>query len=107
MRSNIPAYYVYMLTNPGRTVLYTGVTNNLAGRLHAHWNNRHDPTTFAGRYHCYDLIYYETFQNIRNAIAREKEIKGWVRSRKNQLIETSNPGWISLNEQVFGKWPPL
>ena len=107
MRSNIPTYYVYLLTNPGRTVLYTGVTNNLPGRLMDHWNNRKDPKTFAGRYHCYDLVYYETFHNIRNAISREKEIKGWLRSRKNKLIETSNPGWISLNEQVVGKWPPL
>lgn len=69
-------YYVYIVTNPERTVLYTGVSNNLSQRLKEHWANRGRPKTFAGKYYCYNLIYYEYFTYINNAIAREKEIKG-------------------------------
>jgi len=69
-------YYIYIVTNPGRTVLYTGVTNNLPHRLIEHWMNRGDHKTFAGKYYCYNLIYLEEFQYIYNAIAIEKEIKG-------------------------------
>ena len=65
-------YYVYIVTNPERTVLYTGVTNNLSQRLTEHWANKGQPKTFAGKYYCYNLIYYEYFTYINNAIAREK-----------------------------------
>jgi putative endonuclease len=107
MRSNVPAYFVYLLTNPKKTVLYTGVTNDLAARLIGHWNNRHNRKTFSGRYHSYNLVYYETYMNISSAIAREKEIKGWLRIKKNKLIETTNPDWKFLNEEVCGRWPPI
>ena len=99
-------YYVYIVTNPERTVLYTGVTNNLWQRLTEHWMNRGNSKTFAGKYYCYNLIYFEDFQYIYNAIAREKEIKGWRREKKLQLIETRNPDWGFLNAQVCGDWPP-
>ena len=99
-------YYVYIITNTQRTVLYTGVTNNLSQRLTEHWMNRGDFKTFAGRYYCYNLVYFEEFQYIYNAIAREKEIKGWRREKKLQLIETRNPDWGFLNAQVCGDWPP-
>ena len=70
------AYYVYITTNPAETVLYIGVTNNLARRLGPHYDNRGNPETFAGRYYCYHLLYVEQLPDIKNAIAREKELKG-------------------------------
>jgi putative endonuclease len=76
-------YYVYMVTNPERTVLYIGVTNNLELRLAEHYFNKREPKTFAGKYYCYNLIFFEEFQYVNDAIAREKELKGWSRSKKN------------------------
>jgi putative endonuclease len=99
-------YSVYILTNPERTVLYTGVMNNLIQRLIEHWVNRGNPKTFAGKYFCYNLIYYEDFPYINNAIAREKEIKGWRRQKKLDLIKTMNPDWTFLNVQICDGWPP-
>ena len=99
-------YWVYILTNPERTVLYTGLTNNLPQRLIEHWVNRGNPKTFAGKYYCYNLVYYEYFAYINNAIAREKEIKGWRRQKKLDLIKTTNPDWTFLNPSICGNWPP-
>lgn len=99
-------YYTYIVTNPERTVLYTGVTNNLSQRLIEHWMNRGNPRTFAGRYYCYNLVYFEEFQYVYNAIAREKEIKGWRKEKKLILMETKNPDWFFLNAEVCGDWPP-
>jgi putative endonuclease len=101
-----PCYFVYLVTNPGRTALYTGVTNNLSARINEHWLNRGQPETFAGKYYCYHLVYFETFQFIQEAIAREKEIKKWSRPKKDNLIAKRNPNWISLNEKICGSWPP-
>jgi putative endonuclease len=100
-------YSVYFLTNPSRSTIYTGVTNDISARLVEHWKNRNNPKTFSGKYHCYDLVYREEFRNIEDAIAREKQIKGWRRSKKNALIEKVNPGWVSLNQLICGKWPPF
>jgi len=75
-------YYVYITTNPGKTVLYTGVTNDLKLRLKQHYQNRGTKKSFAGRYYCYKLIYYETYVNINQAIAREKEIKDMSRKKR-------------------------
>ncbi|WP_317133067.1 GIY-YIG nuclease family protein [Adhaeribacter soli] len=75
-------FFVYIVTNPTKTVLYTGVTNDLADRIQQHYQNRGNKTTFTGRYHCYNLLYYETFSGIEQAISREKEIKGWTRAKK-------------------------
>ena len=99
-------YFVYIVTNPGLTTLYTGVTNNLIARLSEHWENRGTRGTFAGKYYCYNLIYFEEHDSIIAAIAREKEIKNWNRSKKEDLIRSKNPDWISLNEKVCGTWPP-
>ncbi len=99
-------YYVYIVTNPERTVLYTGVSNNLERRLIEHWMNRGDSKTFTGKYYCYNLIFYEEYQYINSAIAREKEIKGWRRQKKMDLIRTMNPDWTFLNAAVCGGWPP-
>ena len=92
-------YYTYITTNPQRTVLYTGVTNDLDQRLEQHRQaSLEQKKTFAGKYHCYNLIYFEYYSDIRVAIAREKEIKGWSRKKKVTLIAIFNPDWRFLND---------
>ncbi len=89
-------YYVYIITHPGKTVLYTGVTNNLKRRLQQHRENRGKSGAFAGRYYCHKLIYYETYGDARQAIAREKEVNNMSRKKKDDLIGTQNPRWNFL-----------
>ncbi len=84
-------YYTYITTNPGKTTFYTGVTNDLYRRLQEHHENRGKNKTFAGRYYCYKLLYFEHCPDVRAAIAREKEIKAMSREEKAQLIKTLNP----------------
>ena len=98
-------YYVYILTNQHKTVLYTGVTNNLKERILQHYQNRSTTTSFTGKYSAYYLLFYESYQNINNAIVREKEIKGWVRKKKWELINNFNPEGKFLNQELFGTWP--
>jgi putative endonuclease len=86
-------FFVYITTNPKKTVLYTGVTNDLTIRLEQHYQNRGNKETFAGKFYCYNLLYFETFSGIEQAIAREKEIKGWTRAKKEALIAAENPEW--------------
>jgi putative endonuclease len=87
-------FYVYILASRSR-VLYVGVTNNLVRRMNEH---RHGSLpSFTARYRVTRLVYFEEFANIRAAIAREKEIKGWVRRRKVRLIERRNPTWEDLS----------
>ncbi len=86
-------YSVYIVTNPERRVMYTGITNDLVQRLVEHYNNRGSDKTFAGKYFCYNLIFYEDSQYVNDAIAREKEIKGWRREKKLDLIKGFNPSW--------------
>ncbi len=93
-------YFVYITTNPAKTVLYIGITNNLFIRLNQHYENRGHKKTFAGRYFCYLLIYWERFQFIQHAIEREKEMKGWRREKKEQLIHDFNPEWKFLNAEI-------
>ncbi|GHV02419.1 endonuclease [Bacteroidia bacterium] len=87
-------YFVYILTNASRTVLYIGVTNNLQTRLACHGNGG---SSFTARYAVYYLIYAERFTDITEAIAREKQLKGWTRRKKEELIATLNPDWQFLN----------
>ena len=89
-------YYVYILTNWNNKVLYTGVTNNLERRLYEHRNELADG--FTKRYHVHKLVYYDTTTDATAAIAREKQIKGWTRQKKNALIETLNPEWRDLSK---------
>lgn len=93
-------YFVYILTNKNRSVLYTGVTNDLEARIYQHQNSI-NKLSFTWRYNCYFLIYFEHHTYIQNAIAREKQIKGWVRKRKVELIEESNPEWKFLNKEIL------
>ena len=83
------AFYVYMTTNRIRVVLYTGITNSLMRRVWQHQNSEIEG--FTKTYAVNRLIYYERFNDPRDAIAREKEIKGWRRSKKNALVERVNP----------------
>ena len=105
MRVNEKIYYVYILTNKIKTVLYTGMTNNLEQRIIEHYIDRIEKKTFTGKYNCYFLIFYKSFKYVNDAIAREKEIKGWLRVKKVNLITNFNPGWKFLNEELLGEWP--
>ena len=93
-------FYVYITTNPEKTVLYVGVTNDLNRRMFEHKENKGNPKTFAGKYYCYNLVYFEHFSHINYAIAREKEIKKWRREKKNVLISSFNPDWKFLNQEI-------
>ncbi len=94
-------YFIYITTNPQKTVLYVGVTNDLKRRLSEHIEDASTlKTTFAGKYFCYNLIYYEYFPNIEWAIAREKQIKGYSRAKKEALINKFNPEWQFLNDKI-------
>ena len=99
-------YYVYILTNYTKKVLYTGVTSDLEQRIVEHYMDRGNEKTFTGKYHVFYLLFYESSDYVNNAIKREKEIKGWRRSKKEQLINAFNPEWKFLNVELFGKWPP-
>jgi putative endonuclease len=87
--------YVYILAN-GYKRLYVGVTTRLAQRVQEH-KSRVDLNAFTARYNINQLVYYECHESISRAIAREKEIKGWLRVRKIQLIVGSNPTWRDLS----------
>ena len=94
-------YFVYLITNITKTVLYCGVTNNLNVRLFEHKEDSlGEKKHFAGKYNCYYLVYYERFQNIDQAIIREKQIKGWSRKKKDDLIKTINPELNFLNDTL-------
>lgn len=94
-------FFVYITTNPKKTVLYIGVTNDLYTRMNQHYEDcKGKKKTFAGRYFCYNLIYFERHSYINHAIEREKEIKGWTRDKKVKLIDEYNPGWKFLNDDI-------
>jgi putative endonuclease len=90
-------YFIYVTTNPKRTTYYIGITNDLAVRLQQHFQNCGDKKTFAGRYYCYKLIYFERFTTAAHAIEREKQLKGWSRAKKEALIKSKNPELKFLN----------
>ena len=85
-------YYVYILANKYRNVLYVGVTNNLLRRMYEHRNHL-DRDSFTAKYNVISLVYFEQTNDIYAALEREKQIKKWNRKRKDQLIETQNPTW--------------
>ena len=93
-------YFIYITTNPRKTVLYIGVTNDLATRIIQHYENRGKSSSFAGKNYCYNLIYYERFQFVDEAIDREKQLKGWSRKKKIALIEQINPHWNFYNDHL-------
>ena len=91
-------YYVYILTNKNKAVLYIGVTNNLKQRLHQH--SIYSENSFTSKYKCFYLIYAEHFNDINVAIKREKQLKSWRREKKIELIESLNPTWDFLNQKI-------
>lgn len=91
-------FYVYILTNKTGT-LYVGITNNIKKRIHQHKRKAADG--FTSKYNIDRLLYYENFSDAYSAIAREKTIKGWVRNKKVELINSLNPGWNDLSEDWY------
>ncbi|MDI9608041.1 MAG: GIY-YIG nuclease family protein [Atribacterota bacterium] len=87
-------YFVYILTNPGNTVLYTGVTNDLKRRVYEH-RNKVVPG-FTAKYNVKKLVYYEVYDDPQYAITREKQIKSGSRKKKLNLISSFNPDWRDL-----------
>ena len=87
-------YYVYMITNWNHRVLYIGVTNNLERRIFQHKTKQNE--SFTKKYNVSKLVYFEITSDIYSAISREKQLKGWSRAKKDELIYSSNPQWKSL-----------
>jgi putative endonuclease len=92
-------FYVYLMTNRSRVVLYTGITNSLVARTWQHQNKAIEG--FTKKYKVDRLVYFESFERAHDAISREKEIKGWRREKKNALVETLNPKWADLSSMLF------
>ena len=88
-------YFVYILSNWNDSVLYIGVTSNLPRRLYEHRNHLVDG--FTKQYNVHKLVYYEHTNDVYSAISREKQLKGWRRSKKDALIAKMNPDWHDLS----------
>lgn len=91
--------FVYIMTNKHKTTLYVGVTSDLVLRSAQH-KMKHYPDSFSARYNTDHLVYYETFLDIRDAIAREKQLKAGSREKKVLLINKSNPEWEDLSDKI-------
>jgi putative endonuclease len=89
-------YYTYIVSSASRTI-YVGVTNNLERRVQEHKNGTF--RGFTAKYHCHRLVWFERYSWIGQAIAREKELKGWRRAKKVALIQQENPAWSDLSEE--------
>jgi putative endonuclease len=93
-------YYVYMLTNKAKTVLYIGFTSELNERMYYHQNPEANSKAFTAKYKCYYLIYYEPYSDVQTAIDRETQLKKWNREKKENLIKGFNPDWRFLNDEI-------
>ena len=93
---NFKHFYVYILTNPTNTVLYTGITNDVNRRTYEHKGK--EIKSFTSCYNVTKLVYYETYEDADSAIAREKQIKAGSRAKKIALIEKMNPKWKDLSK---------
>ena len=91
-------YYVYMMTNWSNNVLYIGVTNNLLRRTLEHKSKT--VQGFTQKYNLHKLVYFEDYTNINQAIDREKQLKGWKREKKNQLVNDFNKDWLDLSKAL-------
>ena len=94
-------FWVYIVTNAHGSVLYIGMTNDLARRISEH--RAGEIPGFASDYRCTKLIYYEHRSDVRDAIAREKQLKKWSRSKKVELIATLNPRWKDMAPEILGE----
>jgi putative endonuclease len=90
--------YTYILSNYKRIVLYIGVTNDLYTRLHQHKNG--EGSKFAARYKCFDLVHFEVYHRITDAIDREKQLKRWHKEWKWNLVKDHNPDLKDLSDQI-------
>ena len=93
------SYYIYIMTNRSNSVLYIGVTNDLVRRIYEHKNKLIEG--FTKRYNLTKLIYFECIENINVAIAREKQLKGWRRNKKDAIIRQMNPNLNDLFESIL------
>jgi putative endonuclease len=96
-------FYVYMLQSSSRRALYIGMTNNLRRRVFEHKMHRHEG--FTDQYNAVRLVYWERYDDVYKAIAREKQLKGWRREKKLWLIARFNPGWKNLAAGWFEDAP--
>ena len=92
--------YVYILSNKPHGIIYIGVTNDLIRRVYEH--KQKICQGFTSRYNVSQLVYFEVFEDERNAIEREKQLKHWKRTWKTKLIEENNPDWIDLYSKIIG-----
>jgi len=108
MKVSKTIYSVYILTNYTKSVLYIGMTNDLAQRLIEHYLEKDNSLSnaFTSLYNEIYLVYYEDFDYVNDDIAREKEIKKWRREKKVKLIAAANPRRAFLNKELLGEWPP-
>ncbi len=93
-------YYVYLMTNTTNSFVYTGVTNNLLRRAQEHRTKAH--AGFTKKYNAWKLVYFEVAYDPGSAIEREKQITAGSRRRKNELVESTNPGWRDLWPEIMG-----
>ena len=93
-------YYVYILSNNMNTPVYTGITRDLVRRVYEHKHNL-IPDSFTAKYGIHKLVYFESTSDVKAAIEREKQIKGWNRKRKNKLVESKNPSWADLYDSIL------
>ena len=94
-------YYVYILASATNYTVYIGVTSDLIRRVYEHRKHL-DPDSFTSKYDVYKLVYFEQTNDVKAALEREKQLKGWRRSKKNALIETMNPEWKDLYPDLLG-----
>ena len=95
-------YYVYMMTNKTNSCLYTGMTNDVVRRVYEHKTGKNEG--FTKKYNLHKLVYFEITNDVHHAIRREKIIKGWLRSKKNALVESRNPLWEDLAADWYEGW---
>ena len=93
-------YYVYILENKLNTAIYTGVTRDLIRRVYEHKKHM-DPNSYTAKFDITKLVYFESTSDVKAAIEREKQIKGWNRKRKNKLVESKNPSWAELYDSIL------
>ncbi len=102
MREN---FYVYVMACTSRSTIYIGMTNSLVARVQQH--RRQEGAGFTARYHTLHLVYYEVFHDVRDAIARETQIKKWRREKKDWLIGRMNPRWEDLAAEIVEELPRM
>ena len=92
-------YYIYILTTKNNAALYIGVTNDLKRRIYEHKEALVEG--FTKKYHVHKLVYFEEYSDVNAAIAREKQLKRWIRAKKNELVESKNPLWQDWSELLI------